>query len=118
MSIGRLAKIYVDVSDLGSGGIFWGDLPGLEPSLPRQDSLGDWFLDLRTPDRVNPVVLQQVPEKHVLKNRVHLDVNVEDLRTAISDVQDAGGTLLREIRSGFAVIADPDGNEFCLIPPA
>lgn len=117
VSIGKLAKIYVDVSVLGRAGSFWSKLLGLEPSAPRQDPMGGWFLDLREVDGTIPVVLQQVPEPHEVKNRVHLDIDVEDLHVAMNDVLDAGGTLLKEMPSGFAVMADPDGNEFCLIPP-
>ena len=117
MGIGKLAKIYIDVSDLDRAGKFWGQLLGLEPQTPRQDPMGGWFLDLAEADRAIPVVLQAVSEAHIVKNRVHLDIDVEDLRVALSDVLVAGGSLRKEMPSGFAVMADPDGNEFCLIPP-
>lgn len=83
------------------------------------------------PDGKGPrIFFQQVPEEKVAKNRVHLDV-----RTA-SDLRDAqrmaaletecerlvglGGTRLERHEPhpptsiGFIVMADPEGNEFCL----
>ena len=52
-----------------------------------------------------------VPEGKSVKNRVHWDVTVE--RTA--DLVDADATLLRPKGDDidWAVLADPDGNEFC-----
>ncbi len=115
-AIGKLSKIYVDVSDLSRSGKFWGKLLGLEPAEPRRDPLGGRFVDIGAHDGTTPLVLQEVPEKHVEKNRVHLDINVADLAEAIDNVISTGGSKVRDMSSGFAVMADPDGNEFCLIP--
>ena len=115
-AIGTLCKIYVDVSDLSRSSGFWGELLGLEPDPPRSDPLGGRFVDVGAHDGTTPLVLQEVPEEHVLKNRVHLDINVPDLYEAIEDVVSAGGSKIRDMETGFAVMADPDGNEFCLIP--
>jgi hypothetical protein len=52
-----------------------------------------------------------VPEPKTVKNRIHWDVNTDDLQPLF----DAGATLIRarddEIR--WNVLADPEGNEFC-----
>ncbi|QZN87244.1 VOC family protein [Cellulomonas sp. C5510] len=79
------------------------------------------------------VFFQKVPEDKVVKNRVHLDVRWSDAQGV--DRQDqaaalaaarqhaealvvAGGTVLREVddpREGaWVVMADPEGNEFCV----
>ena len=117
MGIGRLSKVYLDVSDLKLSGAFWAELLGLNPSAPRQDPMGGWFLDLRADDGSLIFVLQKVPEQHTVKNRMHVDIDVDDLPKAIAETERAGGRLVRSMSSGFAVMADPDGNEFCLIPP-
>ncbi len=117
MGIGHLSKIYLDVSDLKLSGAFWAELLGLKPSAPRQDPMGGWFLDLRDDDGLVKFVLQKVSEQHTVKNRMHVDIDVDDLANAIARTEFAGGRLVRSMPSGFAVMADPDGNEFCLIPP-
>jgi hypothetical protein len=78
------------------------------------------------PDGAGPRVLfQKVPEGKTVKNRVHLDVNVgagSDDRSAAAQahrerLEAAGATFLREVDepSGWClVMADPEGNEFCL----
>lgn len=53
-----------------------------------------------------------VPEPKTAKNRVHIDVQTDDLAALVSH----GATVLREKGDGglgWTVLADPDGNEFC-----
>jgi Glyoxalase-like domain len=56
---------------------------------------------------------QVVPESKVVKNRVHLDLLVEDVPAEVARLVDLGASVLDE-RDGWAVLADPEGNEFCL----
>ncbi len=80
------------------------------------------------PDGSGPRLLfQRVPEGKAAKNRMHLDVNVgvglpPDQRPARVDAEvqrltHAGATRLRaatEHGEYWVVMADPEGNEFCL----
>jgi hypothetical protein len=61
------------------------------------------------------VFFQRVPEPKTIKNRVHWDV--------LGDTQeflDAGATLLRSADNDISwdVLADPEGNEFCVFRPS
>ena len=62
-------------------------------------------------------VFHYVPEPKTVKNRVHWDVTLVD--TTVEGLVAAGATLLRpnddEIR--WWVMADPEGNEFCVFEP-
>ncbi|WP_435737507.1 VOC family protein [Cellulosimicrobium sp. PMB13] len=86
---------------------------------------------LEDPDGKGPrVFFQQVPEEKVAKNRVHLDVRTApelrgDERMAALEARCAelvalGASRLRRFEPepptsiGFIVMADPEGNEFCL----
>ena len=71
------------------------------------------------------IVLQQVPEPKLGKNRLHLDVLVDDLDEVIARAEALGGRWTepgntREL-DGFLwrLMADPEGNEFCIyvLPP-
>ncbi|NND84454.1 MAG: VOC family protein [Acidimicrobiia bacterium] len=77
------------------------------------------------PDGVGPRLLfLRVPEEKTVKNRVHLDINVdagEDRREAIlehlSKLVHAGATFVRNVEEGggfWVVCTDPEGNEFCI----
>ena len=64
------------------------------------------------------VTRQKVPEQHEHKNRAHIDLDVKNLESAVKRVVDLGGTKLAEFSEygiRWAVMADPDGNEFCLV---
>jgi hypothetical protein len=62
---------------------------------------------------------QRVPEPKTAKNRLHIDVPVDpdDLDSEVARVQAAGGVLVNlDSYPGhrWAVMRDPEGNEFCL----
>jgi len=84
--VGSLGKIYIDVGDLTQAARFWGGLLGLEPRQPRSDPMGGRFVDVGAKLGTTMIVLQQVPEPHTVKNRLHLDINVSNLETAIQGV--------------------------------
>lgn len=56
-----------------------------------------------------------VPEPKTVKNRIHWDVTAADVDALV----EAGATILRrpDEEIGWHVLADPDGNEFCVFPP-
>ena len=90
-------------------------------------------------DRLQPVEghgvaiwFQPVPEPKTIKNRLHLDLRVStgravdrqqrraEIQIAADDVVARGGALLRMIEDStadhvYAVMADPEGNEFCFV---
>ncbi len=68
----------------------------------------------------SPVLgLQKVAEPPSGKNRMHLDLLVEDLDTVVEEVSRHGGKRLSDLNQVPAgrwyVMADPEGNEFCLV---
>lgn len=74
-------------------------------------------------NRLDPPA-QLVPEaKTGLKNRAHPDLTVADVERAVAEVMALGGALIKppgpfpetDPELEWAVMADPFGNEFCLI---
>lgn len=67
------------------------------------------------------LLFQVVPEpKSSPKNRVHLDIEVDDLRQAVAQAEALGATRVSEFHDdpgggGFVVLQDPEANEFCLV---
>jgi predicted enzyme related to lactoylglutathione lyase len=62
--------------------------------------------------------LQGVPEPKHDKNRLHLDIVVPDLEDAVERAIELGATRVDERRTvytWFVVLADPEGNLFCLV---
>ncbi|MFI9549719.1 VOC family protein [Streptomyces sp. NPDC052016] len=65
------------------------------------------------------LLFQRVPEAKTVKNRLHLDLHPGDGRRAgeVERLTALGASLLREVKepSGeWVVMADPEGNEFCV----
>ena len=62
---------------------------------------------------------QKVPEGKAVKNRVHVDLDVDDLDAAVARAAALGatvvGSVVEEPTNWFQVMADIEGNEFCFI---
>jgi hypothetical protein len=65
--------------------------------------------------------LTEVPEPKRGKNRVHIDVVAEaSVDDEVIRLEGLGGTLrnwAEEEGTVWAVMLDPEGNEFCVMPP-
>jgi predicted enzyme related to lactoylglutathione lyase len=61
----------------------------------------------------------RVPELKSVKNRLHLDVAVTDLEAATARALELGASTADDVYDGgrWQVLRDPEGNEFCLLPP-
>jgi hypothetical protein len=56
---------------------------------------------------------QRVPEPKAVKNRVHLDLRADDPPAEVQRLVGLGARVLAE-QSGWVVLRDPEGNEFCV----
>jgi catechol 2,3-dioxygenase-like lactoylglutathione lyase family enzyme len=109
----RIRQIALDGNDLDAMIEFWVTALGYELDH-RQDN----YAILRDPDDAEPrIFLQKVPEPKVRKNRAHFDVAVPDERDAVKRLVGLGARVLwREDfqTHHWTVLADPEGNEFCV----
>jgi predicted enzyme related to lactoylglutathione lyase len=65
------------------------------------------------------LLLQRVPEEKVGKNRMHLDIEVPDIDNLASRLLELGArrvsqNIVVEHGNRWIVMADPEGNEFCV----
>lgn len=71
-------------------------------------------------DGVAPDLLfLRVPEVKTVKNRLHLDLRPDDQEAEVQRLLDLGATRV-DIGQGatrWVVLADPEGNEFCVLTP-
>ena len=111
--VGTLYAIVLDVNDLDICAEFWSKVLGKEISFKV-----DNYCRIGQGDDRPSLLLQKVLEQHEHKNRAHIDLDVADLAASVQRVIDLGGTKLDEFSEygiTWAVMADPDGNEFCLV---
>jgi predicted enzyme related to lactoylglutathione lyase len=62
----------------------------------------------------------QVPEVKTVKNRVHLDLEADDVAAEVARVISLGATHIYdkdEFDMQWTTLADPEGNEFCIGTP-
>ena len=110
--IGRVSFLTIDANDPERLAAFWGGLLGTQVQ-ERMDEGRFVFLDAVGGYLVS---FQRVPEPKSVKNRVHLDVKVEDLDEATQAAVALGGTwdgnelTLDDAR--WRTLRDPEGNEF------
>ncbi|WP_420111927.1 VOC family protein [Pseudactinotalea sp.] len=57
---------------------------------------------------------QQVPEHKVVKNRVHVDLTAQDPQAELERLVGLGAQVVGD-NPDTIVLADPEGNEFCLL---
>lgn len=105
-----------DCADAYKLGSFWAEVLGAR--LSDDDRPGDPEALVETPGAA--LLFVSVPEPKSVKNRVHLDIQPQD-RTRDEEVERLlalGATLVGDHRRpdgrGWATLADPEGNEFCV----
>ena len=115
----EIHSITVDCADPYTLATFWAAVLGRR--LADDDKPGDPEALLDPPGGIGPRVLFiRVPEGKAVKNRLHLDLCPTDgtRDEEVRRVLDLGATLVDDQRrpdgTGWAVLADPEGNEFCV----
>lgn len=99
---------------------FWSRVTGYQEDPNNPNEPDDPEALLVTPDGGPNLLFVPVPEGKSVKNRVHLDLQPTD-RTRDQEVDRVvglGASLIADHRqsdgTGWAVLADPEGNEFCV----
>ncbi|HEX2049494.1 MAG TPA: VOC family protein [Actinomycetota bacterium] len=108
-----VGAVVIDVNELAPMRGFWRDALGYEI-----DHESDDWVKLSDPrQRGASVSLQLVPEPRRGKNRIHLDLYAQDQMAEVERLEQLGATRVRGPEPGndFVVLADPEGNLFCVI---
>ena len=121
MATSRLRDICIDCMDPHRIADFWAAVLGytIRPSAPEEPP--DYSIALDPPEGGLRIWCNKVPEPKVVKNRVHIDINMPDA-AELARLQRLGARVLHELhdtegRVKWTVMADPEGNEFCAFPP-
>ncbi|MEU1618452.1 VOC family protein [Streptomyces sp. NPDC005722] len=112
-----MRHITIDSSDAHRLASFWCLV--LDRPLHEDDEPGDEEVLIEV-DGGPGILFVTVPDAKTVKNRVHLDVQPQD-RTRDEEVERLlllGATQVDDRRrpdgTGWVVLADPEGNEFCV----
>jgi catechol 2,3-dioxygenase-like lactoylglutathione lyase family enzyme len=138
----KIGNVVFDCSDPDRVATFWAAALGYEkgeyPPEMRQQLLDGGLTEEQLSERSvaeDPagegprLFFQKVPEGKSVKNRVHLDINStpgrratsEDLQAEVQRLTGLGASVIREHDQPWGsfpehhfVMADPEGNEFCV----
>jgi hypothetical protein len=111
----RVLEVVIDCADHGALVDFWAGALGY-----RRAAVNEQYVGLVPPERAQgcpPLLFQKVPEPKVGKNRVHLDLRGEVMAEEVDRLRGLGATIIAERSLGelrWTVMADPEGNEFCV----
>ncbi len=115
----RWQCIVVDCIEPAALGRWWAELLGWRITFEEPDEVV-----LETPegspeDGVSPGILFiRVPEPKQVKNRIHLDLRPEDQEAEVARAETLGAQRVDVGQTDdvtWIVMADPEGNEFCIL---
>lgn len=108
------AHVVIDCADPDRLASFWSAMLGVAVE-------GKWkqYVMLESTVAGGPALaFQRVPEAKAGKNRVHVDLTVDDLEAESSLACELGATVVDEhvdVAVTARIMNDPEGNEFCLV---
>jgi hypothetical protein len=109
----RIYQLVIDCADPRSLAAFWMRFTGFEIARAHDD-----WVSIRSPDDGTRIAFQRVPESKAGKNRLHVDFAAKDEATTARAIEAIGATrrwASDDPEDAFIVLADPEGNEFCIV---
>ncbi|SEG99832.1 hypothetical protein SAMN05444920_114108 [Nonomuraea solani] len=114
----RIGALIVDCHDPGRVARFWAE--ALDWVISRDED-PEWVVEPPEGSREDCVVADllfiKVPESKTIKNRLHFDLRPDDQSAEVARLEKLGATRA-DVGQGddraWVVMADPEGNEFCV----
>jgi predicted enzyme related to lactoylglutathione lyase len=115
-----IQAVVVDADDCLLEARFWSNVLGWRMTHETDDECvieppeGSPQVDV-APD----IVFLKVPDRKAVKNRLHFDLGPKDQDAEVARIVELGATRA-DIGQGdvsWVVLADPEGNEFCVLRP-
>ncbi|MCG8916893.1 VOC family protein [Actinokineospora sp. PR83] len=115
-----LLNICIDSSDNYALVTWWSEVFGLPLDPDNQPGEEETWIEL---PNGTTIIFNRVPEPKAVKNRVHICLQPDIPRDEeVERLLGRGATLVGDLRepdgTGWAVLADPEGNEFCVLRSA
>ena len=115
----RIQCLCIDSADPAKIASFWQSALGWRCTLDSPDEVVLEPPEGSPEDGIVPDLLfLRVPEGKSAKNRLHLDLRPTDQAAEIARLEDLGARRVdigQDADATWVVLADPDGNEFCVL---
>jgi hypothetical protein len=114
----RFSELCIDARDAWALADWWAAVLDVEVKEKGEEA-GMRIAVVEPPDSVRQLVFIDVPEGKTVKNRLHIDLRPHgcDQAAELERLKGLGATEI-DIGQGeqtWVVLADPEGNEFCLL---
>jgi predicted enzyme related to lactoylglutathione lyase len=117
----RIQCLSIDTADPAGLARFWESALGWRRTFEEPDQVVVEPPQGSAEDGVVPDLLfQRVPEAKAQKNRLHLDLRPEDQAAEVARLERLGARRAdvgQDPGASWVVMADPAGNEFCVLRP-
>jgi hypothetical protein len=118
----RISHTSVDATDAYAQSVWWSKVLDFveDPDDPNEPGHVECLITSR--DLRELLLFIEVPETKQVKNRIHLDLRPTDREREeeVERVLALGATFQADHRRpdgrGWITLADPEGNEFCILP--
>jgi hypothetical protein len=111
---GRWENLVVDAQDPARLARWWAEALGYQITYEKPDEVEI----RRTPDELPGLIFVPVTESKQAKNRLHIDLRPSDQEAEIERLVNMGARHV-DVGQGeeatWVVLADPEGNEFCVL---
>lgn len=112
----KLANVTMDCADTIAQARFWSEALGLPP----KGEANSFFAALDGGPGGPTWLFLQVPEGKTAKNRLHIDLEADDMAAEVGRLVGLGARRVdekHEYGMMWTVLNDPEGNEFCVSGP-
>jgi predicted enzyme related to lactoylglutathione lyase len=109
----RLYTIVIDSQDPATLGRWWAGVLDWQVVFERPDEV----VIAKDQDTYPGLIFVPVPEAKTIKNRLHIDLAPDDRDAEVERLTGLGATRV-DVGQGdqpWVVLADPEGNEFCVL---
>ena len=109
----RWEQLVVDCADPARLARWWAEALGYQIVHEAPDEVEI----RRHPDEMPGVLFTPVPEAKTVKNRLHIDLRPDDQEAELERLVNMGARPvdIGQKAVGWVVLADPEGNEFCVL---
>jgi Glyoxalase-like domain len=119
----RISHTSVDAIDAYAQSVWWSKVLDFieDPEDPNEP--GHELCPVMSRDRSEVLLFIAVPDSKKLKNRLHFDLRPVNLSRdeEVERLVAMGATQVADFRRadgrGWITLTDPEGNEFCVLPP-
>jgi catechol 2,3-dioxygenase-like lactoylglutathione lyase family enzyme len=113
----KIGSVVIRVDDLQRQAAFWS---AALDYVPREQAADDDFVLLRPRNGMGPnVSLDQVRSDLQIPPRIHLDLYADDQAAEVERLIGLGATEVhwdkKPADADYVILADPEGNRFCVI---